>query len=126
MHMDVESRRTVRLSGKLIAVNRPPARCEDVIFVTSTFHMSMESSFETQFKVVLLKTDPEHHFPDPHSFKLSNRTDNLNDLAHRAHKIHMSGVVPEVGGTPSMPTVRCPLSGELPLGRRSSRSALDQ
>jgi hypothetical protein len=33
--------------------------------------MSMESSFETQFKVVLLKTDPEHHFPDPHSFKLS-------------------------------------------------------
>ena len=77
MHMDVESRRTVRLSGKLIAVNRPPARCEDVIFVTSTFHMSMESSFETQFKVVLLKTDPEHHFPDPHSFQLSNRTDNL-------------------------------------------------
>ena len=49
MHMDMESRRTVRLSGKLIAVNRPPARCEDVIFVTSTFHMSMESSFETQF-----------------------------------------------------------------------------
>jgi hypothetical protein len=45
--------------------------------VTSTFHMSMESSFETQFKVVLLKTDPEHHFPDPHSFQLSNRTDNL-------------------------------------------------
>ena len=78
MHMDVESRRTVRLSGELIAVNRPPARCEDVIFVTSSLHMSMESSFETQFKVVLLKTDPEHHFPDPHSFKLSNRTDNLN------------------------------------------------
>ena len=77
MHMDMESRRTVRLSGKLIAVNRPPARCEDVIFVTSSLHMSMESSFETQFKVVLLKTDPEHHFPDPHSFKLSNRTDNL-------------------------------------------------
>ena len=49
MHMDVESRRTVRLSGKLTGVNRPPARCEDVIFVTSTFHMSMESSFETQF-----------------------------------------------------------------------------
>ena len=72
MHMDVESRRTVRLSGELTGVNRPPARCEDVIFVTSTFHMSMESSFET-----LLKTDPEHHFPDPHSFKLSNRTDNL-------------------------------------------------
>ena len=78
MHMDMESRRTVRLSGELIAVNRPPARCEDVIFVTSSLHMSMESSFETQFKVVLLKTDPEHHFPDPHSFKLSNRTDNLN------------------------------------------------
>ena len=78
MHMDVESRRTVRLSGELTGVNRPPARCEDVIFVTSTFHMSMESSFETQFKVVLLKTDPEHHFPDPHSFKLSNRTDNLH------------------------------------------------
>ena len=72
MHMDMESRRTVRLSGELIAVNRPPARCEDVIFVTSSLHMSMESSFETQFK-----TDPEHHFPDPHSFKLSNRTDNL-------------------------------------------------
>ena len=49
MHMDVESRRTVRLSGELTGVNRPPARCEDVIFVTSTFHMSMESSFETQF-----------------------------------------------------------------------------
>ena len=77
MHMDVESRRTVRLSGELTGVNRPPARCEDVIFVTSSLHMSMESSFETQFKVVLLKTDPEHHFPDPHSFKLSNRTDNL-------------------------------------------------
>ena len=68
MHMDVESRRTVRLSGELTGVNRPPARCEDVIFVTSTFHMSMESSFETQFTVVLLKTDPEHHFPDHHSF----------------------------------------------------------
>ena len=75
--LHIKPRRTVRLSGKLIAVNRPPARCEDVIFVTSTFHMSMESSFETQFKVVLLKTDPEHHFPDPHSFQLSNRTDNL-------------------------------------------------
>ena len=49
MRMDMESRRTVCLSGKLIAVNRPPARCEDVILVTSTFHMSMESSFETQF-----------------------------------------------------------------------------
>ena len=70
MRMDMESRRTVRSSGKLTGVNRPPARCEDVIFVTSTFHMSMESSFETQFKVVLLKTDPEHHFPDPHSFPL--------------------------------------------------------
>ena len=75
--LHIKPRRTVRLSGKLIAVNRPPARCEDVIFVTSTFHMSMESSFETQFKVVLLKTDPEHHFPDPHSFQFSNRTDNL-------------------------------------------------
>ena len=53
MHMDVESRRTVRLSGKLIAVNRPPARGEDVIFVTSTFNMSMESSFETQFYLKL-------------------------------------------------------------------------
>ena len=74
----IKSCRTVRSSDKLTGVNRPPARCEDVIFVTSTFHMSMESSFETQFKVVLLKTDPEHHFPDPHSFKLSNRTDNLN------------------------------------------------
>ena len=72
--LHIKPRRTVRLSGELIAVNRPPARCEDVIFVTSTFHMSMESSFETQFKVVLLKTDPEHHFPDPHSFKLSNIT----------------------------------------------------
>ena len=74
----IKSCRTVRSSDKLTGVNRPPARCEDVIFVTSTFHMSMESSFETQFKVVLLKTDPEHHFTDPHSFKLSNRTDNLN------------------------------------------------
>ena len=49
--LHIKPRRTVRLSGKLIAVNRPPARCEDVIFVTSTFHMSMESSFETQCKV---------------------------------------------------------------------------
>ena len=63
MHMDMESRRTVRLSGKLIAVNRPPARCEDVIFVTSTFQMSMETSFQTQFKS-LLKTDPEPTVPD--------------------------------------------------------------
>ena len=37
-----------------------------------------------------------------------------------------SGVVPEVGGTPSMPSVRKPVSGELLNGRRSSRSALDQ
>ena len=77
MHMDMESRHTVRLSGFFIAVNNSPPWCEDIIFVTSTFHMSMGSSFETQFKVVLLKTDPEHHFPDPHSFRLSNRTDNL-------------------------------------------------
>ena len=49
MHMDVVSRRTVRLSGELTGVNRPPAQCEDVVFVTSTFQMSMESSFETQF-----------------------------------------------------------------------------
>ena len=58
MHMDVESRQesrpTVRLSGELTGVNRPPARREDATFATSTFHMSMESSFETQFKVVLL------------------------------------------------------------------------
>ena len=71
MHMDVESRRTVRPTEFFIAVNNSPPWCEAIIFVTSTFHMSMESSFETQFK-----TDPEHHFPDPHSFKLSNRTDN--------------------------------------------------
>ena len=77
MRMDMESRRTVRPTVFFTGVNRTPARCEDVIFVTSSLHMSMESSFETQFKVVLLKTDPEHHFPDPHSFKLSNRTDNL-------------------------------------------------
>ena len=75
MHMDVESRRTVpRPSNRILHrcefFNSPPW-CEDIIFVTSTFHMSMEPSFETQFKVVLLKTDPEHHFPDPHSFKLS-------------------------------------------------------
>jgi len=90
MHMDVESRRTVRLSGEPTGVNRLPARCEDVIFVTSTFHMSMESSFETQFTVVLLKTDPEHHFPDPHSFKLSNRTDNLK---HRLFKRQIRVVI---------------------------------
>ena len=94
MHMDVESRRTVRLSGELTGVNRPPARCEDVIFVTSTFHMSMESSFETQFKVVLLKTDPEHHFPDPHSFKLSNITDNLKGLV--TNKISQNVVVSSI------------------------------
>ena len=75
MHMDVESRRTVpRPSNRILHrcefFNSPPW-CEDIIFVTSTFHMSMEPSFETQFNVVLLKTDPEHHFPDPHSFKLS-------------------------------------------------------
>ena len=51
MRMDMESRRTVRLSGKLTGVNRPPARCEDVIFVTPPFHLSMESSFETQLVV---------------------------------------------------------------------------
>ena len=76
--LHIKPRRTVRLSGKLTGVNRPPARCENVIFVTSTFHVSMESSFETQFKVDLLKTDPEHHFPDPHSFKLSNRIERDN------------------------------------------------
>ena len=65
MHMDVESRRTVRLSGELTGVNRPPARCEDVIFVTSTFHMSMESSFETQFKVVYLKLTQNTTFQTP-------------------------------------------------------------
>ena len=93
--LHIKPRRTVRSSGKLTGVNRPPARCEDVIFVTSTFHMSMESSFETQFKVVLLKTDPERHFPDPHSFKLSNRTDNLKHFfspprraAHASPKRH--------------------------------------
>ena len=59
MHMDMESRRTVRPTEFFIAVNNSPPWCEDIIFVTSTFHMSMESSFETQFKVVLLKTDPE-------------------------------------------------------------------
>ena len=74
MHMDVESRRTVRPTEFFIAVNNSPPWCEDIIFVTSTFHMSTESSFETQF---YLRTDPEHHFPDTHSFKLSNRTDNL-------------------------------------------------
>ena len=65
MHMDMESRRTVRLSGELTGVNRPPARCEDVIFVTSTFHMSMEPSFETQFQVVLLKLTQNTTFQTP-------------------------------------------------------------
>ena len=92
------SPRTVRLSGELTGVNRPPARYEDVIFVTSTFHMSMESSFETQFQVVLLKTDPEHHFPDPHSFKLSNRTDNLNSFQPSARRVdnHTSSSEPSI------------------------------
>ena len=94
--LHIKPRRTVRLSGKLIAVNRPPARCEDVIFVTSTFHMSMESSFETQFKVVLLKTDPEHHFPDPHSFQLSNRTDNLNSITLSIYNSPPFGKNPDV------------------------------
>ena len=58
MHMDVESRRTVHPTEFFIAVNNSPQWCEDIIFVTSTFHMSKESSFETQYKVVLLKTDP--------------------------------------------------------------------
>ena len=39
MHMDMESRRTVRLSGFFIAVNNSPPWREDIIFVTSTFHM---------------------------------------------------------------------------------------
>jgi len=54
MHMDVEFRRTVpRPSNRILHrcefFNSPPW-CEDIIFVTSTFHMSMEPSFETQFK----------------------------------------------------------------------------
>ena len=48
MHMDVESRRTVRPTEFFIAVNNSPPWGEDIILVTSTFHMSMESSFETQ------------------------------------------------------------------------------
>ena len=38
MHMDVESRRTVRLSGELTGVNRPPAHGVKTSFreVTST------------------------------------------------------------------------------------------
>ena len=51
----MESRRTVRLSGFFTGVNRTPARCEDVIFVTSTFQMSMETSFQTQFSSPYLK-----------------------------------------------------------------------
>ena len=39
---------TVRPTEFFIAVNNSPPRREDIIFVTSTFHMSMESSFETQ------------------------------------------------------------------------------
>ena len=67
IHLHVKSCRTVRSSKKLIAVNRAPPWCEDVIFVTPDCQMSMETSFETQFKVVLLKTDPEPTFPDLHS-----------------------------------------------------------
>ena len=50
MHMDVESRRTVRLPGFFTGVKKPLARCEDVIFVTSTFHMSMEQGKARQGK----------------------------------------------------------------------------
>ena len=68
MHMDVESRRTVLQpkSEFFITVNNSPLWCEDIIFATTTFHMSTESSFETQFTVVLLKTHPENHFPAHH------------------------------------------------------------
>ena len=59
-HGLMESRRTVRRTEFFIAVNNSPPWCEDIIFATPNFHMSMESSFE----VVLLKTDPEHHFPE--------------------------------------------------------------
>ena len=53
----------------------------------------LDASFETQFKVVLLKTDPEHHFPDPHSFKLSNRTDNLNAVGRERSAWRSSGLI---------------------------------
>ena len=75
--LHIKPRRTVRSSGKLTGVNRPPARCEDVIFVTPDAHNVIFSSLETQFKVVLLKTDPEPTFPDLHSLNSLNRTDNL-------------------------------------------------
>jgi hypothetical protein len=65
MHMGVESRRTVRPTGFFIAVNNSPPWCEDLIFVTSTFHMSMESSFETQFKVVKLTQNTTFQTPIP-------------------------------------------------------------
>ena len=51
MRMDMESRRTVRPTVFFTGDRgeQTPARCEDVIFVTSTLHMSMETSFQTQF-----------------------------------------------------------------------------
>ena len=73
MRLDMKPPRTARRTEFIIAVNNSPPRCEDIISVTSTFHMSMESSFETQFKVVLLKTDPESTFPDLHSLNFPMR-----------------------------------------------------
>ena len=45
-----------------IAVNNSPPWCEDIIFVASTFHMSMELSFETQ---VYLKLTQNTTFQTP-------------------------------------------------------------
>ena len=82
MRMDMESRRTVRLSGKLTGVNRPPARCEDVIFVTSSLHMSMESSFETQF---YLKLTQNTTFQTPIPRKLCTLLVELTTLRLLSH-----------------------------------------
>jgi hypothetical protein len=45
-----------------IAVNNSPPWCEDIIFVMTTFHMSMELSFETQ---VYLKLTQNTTFQTP-------------------------------------------------------------
>ena len=65
-------RRTVRVPECTLYSHLRSFRCEDDLLVIYGLQNVIFSSFETQFKVVLLKTDPEHHFTDPHSFKLSN------------------------------------------------------
>ena len=60
-------RRTVRVPECTLYSHLRSFRCEDDLLVIYGLQNVIFSSFETQFKVVLLKTDPESTFPDLHS-----------------------------------------------------------